>query len=130
MNILYHHRTQGKTVEGVHIREVVKALRELGHNVIIVSPPGVDPFANERAETTPKKRSLRATVLGFISKHIPQFGFELMELVYNFVAYKNIKAVIASQKIDFIYERFAFFSMAGALASKNYNIPLIEEVNI
>ena len=45
MNILYHHRTQGKGGEGVHIRGVINGLRKLGHNVLIISPPGVDPFS-------------------------------------------------------------------------------------
>ena len=31
MRILYHHRTRGRHVEGVHIRGIVYALRELGH---------------------------------------------------------------------------------------------------
>jgi glycosyltransferase involved in cell wall biosynthesis len=44
MKILYHHRTQGQGAEGNHIREVVKALRGQGHQVDVLSPPGVDPF--------------------------------------------------------------------------------------
>ena len=44
LNILYHHRTQGRGAEGVHITSIVKALNELGHNVKVLSPAGVDPM--------------------------------------------------------------------------------------
>ena len=43
MNILFHHRTRGKGAEGVHIRGVTKGLRDLGHNVSILSLPGAEP---------------------------------------------------------------------------------------
>jgi glycosyltransferase involved in cell wall biosynthesis len=45
MNILYHHRTQGRGGEGVHIREIVTAFQEMGHQVTVISPPGVDPMS-------------------------------------------------------------------------------------
>jgi glycosyltransferase involved in cell wall biosynthesis len=45
-NILYHHRTQGRGGEGVHIREIVTAFQEMGHQVTVISPPGVDPMSN------------------------------------------------------------------------------------
>lgn len=37
LRILYHHRTQGKGAEGNHIVSVVTALRELGHEVRVLS---------------------------------------------------------------------------------------------
>ena len=43
MRILYHHRTRGRHVEGVHIRGIVHALRSLGHEVSVLSFPGADP---------------------------------------------------------------------------------------
>src|SRR5690606_41708318 len=43
MKALYHHRTQGRRVEGVHIRGVANALRELGCEVRVLSFPGADP---------------------------------------------------------------------------------------
>jgi glycosyltransferase involved in cell wall biosynthesis len=129
MNILYHHRTQGKTVEGVHIREVINALRELGHVVNVVSPPGIDPFADIKILKDNKSKSKAAKVLAWMSKHMPQVGFELLELFYNFVGYANIRKVLAKEKIDFIYERYAFFSFAGTLLAQKYHIPIILEVN-
>ncbi len=101
----------------------------MGHNVIVVSPPGVDPFANSGAQNTAAKKSFLSMVLGWLSKRMPQFGFELMELAYNLVAYRTMKAVIAKNRIDLMYERFAFFSLAGAMTAKKNKLPLILEVN-
>lgn len=130
MNILYHHRTQGKRVEGVHIREVVKALRNLGHTVIIVSPPGIDPFKIENvANTAGEKTSFISLLLTWISDHLPQFAFEIMEMGYNLFAYWNINKILSNNKIDFIYERYAFYNLAGVRAASKHKIPLILEVN-
>jgi glycosyltransferase involved in cell wall biosynthesis len=127
MKILYHHRTQGVRVEGVHIREIVKALKSLGHSVTLVSPPGVDPFRDYQQSI--QKKSAVSKVLSFLSRHAPDICFEVMELCYNMAAYRNITAVIKEEKPDLIYERYAFFSFAGVLVSKKNKIPLILEVN-
>ena len=47
--VLYHHRTQGKAVEGVHIRGVTDALRAEGIAVDVMSLPGADPYATPAA---------------------------------------------------------------------------------
>jgi len=130
LHILYHHRTQGKGGEGVHIREIVRALKNLGHKVFIVNPPGVDVFeedANIRVAT--KKTALLANIWSWVSKHTPQIVFEILEICYNVVAAWNIKRVIKRERIDFIYERYAFFSWSGTDMAKRYGIPIILEVN-
>ena len=127
MKILYHHRTQGTRVEGVHIREIVKALEIQGHEVIVVSPPGIDPLMDNVKTTSDKP--LVSRILSFLSSHAPQIFFEFMEIFYNFAAYRNISAVLKGEKIDMIYERYAFFGIAGVLASRKYKVPLILEVN-
>ena len=38
MKILYHHRIASKDGQYVHVEEIIKAMRELGHDVIIVAP--------------------------------------------------------------------------------------------
>lgn len=136
MKILYHHRTQGRGAEGVHIREIVKTLRNLGNEVFVVSPPGIDIFeedslrVNEFESYKSKNKKYLFTKLNeSISKHFPQIGFEILELAYNLVAYKNIKRLLSKHKIDFIYERYAFFNWMGIYLAKKYNIPIILEVN-
>ena len=127
MKILYHHRTQGAGAEGVHVREMVEAFRQLGHEAVVVSPPGIDPFREEEPITGSKSRL--AKTWKWVSGHLPQIWFELLELAYNLIGYKNIKGLIKKEKIDFIYERYAFFCFAGAYLAKKYDIPIILEVN-
>lgn len=116
-NILYIHRTQGKGVEGVHIAGIAGGLRAAGNDVEIISP----------ADLGPSKKAPN----GFktLSKFIPEILFEIMEIAYNLTAYKKARKITLAKKIDFIYERFAFFSWTGALLSKIYNIPLFLEIN-
>jgi glycosyltransferase involved in cell wall biosynthesis len=124
MRILYHHRTRGKNVEGIHIREIVNSLKELGHEVHVLSPPGSDPMTptdNEQHKVT--------KIWDWVSKHFPQIGFEILELCYNFIGYFRLKKTIKEYKINAIYERYAFFTWAGAYIAKKKNIPIILEVN-
>ncbi len=128
MNILYHHRTQGKGVEGVHIRSVVKALTDLNHHVTVISPPGCNPMQEEKtkSENSPK---LINTIFSFLSRNCPEFLFEFLEVAYNISAFFKISKQLKNKKIDLIYERYFLFSIASILISKKYNIPIIYEVN-
>lgn len=132
LNILYHHRTQGRGAEGVHITSIVNALELLGHKVTVLSPPGVDPLKN--AGNAPVDKSTVKTsginsLWKFISKHIPNFLFEFIEIFYNFTALRKLEKELSLKKYDFIYERYAFYMIAGAIKAKKYNIPLILEAN-
>ena len=129
MNILYHHRTQGKGGEGVHIREIVMALESLGHKVFVVSPPGVNALEDVASDKAVKKSCIFANLWRFIGKYTPQIIFEIFEIVYNLYAYNKLSKVLKREKIDFIYERYAFFLFAGVNLSKKYHIPIILEVN-
>jgi predicted deacetylase len=42
MKILYHPRTASKDGKYVHIKEMIEALRSLGHEVIVVAPAAAD----------------------------------------------------------------------------------------
>lgn len=130
MNILYHHRTQGKGVEGIHIRSIIKALRGLDHHVTIISPPGCDPMQEEttKSENTPNPKSIR-TFFSFLSRYCPELVFEVMELIYNIPAFFKLNKEAKKSKIDLIYERYFLFSIASIVISRKYHIPIIYEVN-
>jgi glycosyltransferase involved in cell wall biosynthesis len=129
LNILYHHRTQGTGAEGVHITGIINGFRSLGHNVCVVSPPGVDPERTAGGNPYSKKTNGVSRVLHYISRLTPQFLFEILETLYNIRAHYKISNVIAKNKIDFIYERHSFFAFAVVRLAKKYNIPIIVEVN-
>lgn len=126
MEIIYHHRTQGRGAEGVHIREVVNALRKAGHHVDVVSPSGVDPFNAENiVSTNTSKKTFRQKVL----RVMPQFLFECLEVFYNVYAFLKVGSALKSRKVDFYYERYAFFCISGVKRAKKLNIPIVLEVN-
>jgi len=132
LKILYHHRTQGRGAEGVHITSIVKALEAMGHQVTVLSPPGVDPLSNAGNAPVDKsevKTSGISSLWKFISKNLPNFVFELIEMVYNIPAMRNLEKALKAEKYDIIYERYAFFMIAGAVKAKKYSIPLVLEAN-
>jgi len=129
--ILYHHRTQGQGAEGVHIRGIVKGLRNCGYQVDIVSPPGIDPFKipAKPAQVSSNKGSFFNRFWHTLSENMPQIAFESMELGYNMYAYKSLNKVLSQNNYDFLYERYALNNFSLAYLAKRYGIPFVLEVN-
>lgn len=126
MNIVYHHRTQCKGVEGVHIMEIVKALTKLNNQVDIVSPTGIKTSDSSQNVLTVSKSTRWHS---FLSKCLPEICFEFAEIIYNLSAKRKLEILLQEKKYDFIYERYAIFSWAGVKAAQKYKIPIILEVN-
>jgi glycosyltransferase involved in cell wall biosynthesis len=125
----------GRGAEGVHIVSIVHALERLGHHVTILSPPGIDPLANWGAAPLDKSQKAKTNVTGFnrlwklISRNAPEALFEIFEIFYNVYAWIRLKKIIKAYSIEAIYERYAFFLVAGAFVAKSLDIPYILEVN-
>lgn len=125
MRILYHHRTRGRHVEGVHIRGIVHALRALGHEVTVLSFPGADPEHEEKStDAVPRKSRLAALVT-----RAPGIVFEFLELAYNAVTRVRVGAAIKRLKPDLIYERYSLFLFATVWLARRRGIPIILEIN-
>jgi len=129
MNILYHHRTQGTGAEGVHIAYIIKGFRELGYIVRVVSPADTEPLKTAGKNPYREKEGFKSRSLDWLSRNLPQFLFELLELGYNAAAYLKLRKVLKNQPIQFMYERYAFFNFAGAYLAGRFRIPLAVEVN-
>ena len=134
MNILFHHRTRGRGAEGVHIRGVVKGLRQLGNNVDILSLPGAEPEAEEKNTTTEqvkqegtKKSSF--SILSDLTKHVPEFVFEIFELAFNLIAVIRLRKAVKEKNINLIYERYSLFMFASVWWAKRNNLPIVLEIN-
>jgi len=132
LRIAYHHRTQGRGAEAVHISSIVHALRAMGHEVVVVSPPGIDPL--DPANTTPVDKSQvktggMQTLWKLVSKHLPNFLFEIAEIGYNLPAYRRLGRALDGQRFDLVYERYAFFLVAGAVAARRRGVPFVLEAN-
>jgi len=117
VKVLYHHRTQGEEPESVHIANIVQALRNLGHEVLVVGPAPVS------------RHAVRSTRLGRIKRRLPRFGVELAQIVYNVRALWQLLGALHRGSYQFIYERYALYNVAGLLAARLFHVPLILEVN-
>ena len=132
MQFIYHHRTMGRSSQAMHIRSLVEALKADGHEVTIVSPPGVDPL--KAAGLMPFLRG-RDRANGFqriwkyISCECPQFVFEVFELLYNLFLPFRLLPILWRQPDAVLYERHAYFMFMGVLLGKWLRRPVVLEVN-
>lgn len=119
MKILYHHRTASKDGQAVHIEEMITALRELGHEVIVAAPAGADD--HDFGDTNGWVDRIRA--------HLPKALYELLELAYSIPAYRRLAALARKHRPDFIYERYNLNLLAGVWLKRRTGLPLLLEVN-
>ena len=117
MRILYHHRTLADGAEGVHIGEMVAALRGLGHEVHVVGLAAADS-AGARRDWIERLRS-----------RLPQFLFELASVASNGVEYFGVRRALRAYRPDFVYKRHARHDVAALLAARRAGVPSVLEVN-
>ena len=132
LKILYHHRTQGRGAEGHHIASIVRELRLMGHRVTVISPRGIDPLDAGNSAPVDKTRVSTGGIRSlwkWFSRHAPNFIFELAEIAYNIPAYRRLSKALAADRFDLVYERYAFFLVAGAALAKSRQIPFVLEAN-
>ena len=119
MKILYHHRTLGDGAEGIHIREMVRAFRALGHDVKVIGPAG-----EKRPEQSRKSR-----MLGTVKRAIPTVLYELLEMAYTAYSFYRTAREIWGFRPDFIYDRYITFNAGPVLAGMMFRVPVCLEVN-
>lgn len=132
MRFVYHHRTQGRGAEGTHIAEIVRGLRQAGHEVLLLSPPGVDPLRTAGSGPVDKAATQERGIHRLwkaISRRAPQAVFELLELGYNLHALPRLLLALRRAPGAVLYERYAFFLCAGVLAARLLGRKVILEVN-
>jgi glycosyltransferase involved in cell wall biosynthesis len=122
----------GRSSQAMHILSVVEALKADGHEVTVLSPPGVDPL--KTAGMMPFLRSDdRAAGLQRIWKYVsckcPQFVFEVFELLYNLFLPFRLLPILWRQPDAVLYERHAYFLFMGVLLAKALGRPVVLEVN-
>ncbi len=119
MKILYHHRTASRDGQAVHIDEMIAALRQLGHEVVIVAP---------NSSAAPSFGGSIGWV-DWIRARLPKTLYEWLELGYSLLAYRQLAQAIRASRPDVIYERYNLFLLAGIWAQRRFHLPLILEVN-
>ena len=120
MRILYHHRTRGGDAQGIHIREIIEAMRGMGHEVHVASlvkespPDGQKEKQNRRIESGGKRGAL---------------AYEIMTLLYNIYGLPMLVWKAIRYSPEMMYERYSLNTFCGILTSKIFRIPLVLEVN-
>jgi len=122
MRILYHHRTRATDAQRIHILELIRAFRTLGHHVQEVALVSV--------ETRPQDGELDSKAPGWKTavRALP-FGSEILQVAYNFAAIPILVGKVFRSRPDFIYERYALFNFAGVLTARLLRLPIVVEVN-
>lgn len=119
MRIIYHHRTRLRDAQGIHVRALVRAFRELGHDVEVIS------FRDSQSGADAEAR-IRS---GIETNRLPLWLYEPLSLAYNAYGYRQLARAIRQRGADLIYERYALNSCCGVLASRRFGVPLLLEVN-
>ncbi len=119
MKILYHHRIRSKDGQYVHLEEMVGALRDLGHEVLVVGPDAVghEAFGAD------------AGLVAWLKRRLPRPVYELAEWAYGFHARRRLDRAIRAFRPDAIYERYNLFLTAGVRARRRLGLPMLLEVN-
>jgi len=119
MKILYSHRIQSRDGQGLHLEQMVAALRDMKHEVLVVGPSsyGRGGLGGDSGSVALARRFL------------PNWVTELAELAYNLPAYLRLLRAARAFKPDAIYERANLFFVAGAVLSWQLRLPYLLEVN-
>jgi glycosyltransferase involved in cell wall biosynthesis len=119
MKILYHHRIASKDGQFVHVEELTQALKRLGHEIIFVGPQVVDN----------SEFGAEGGMIPLLKKFIPGFAYELMEFGYATLAYVKLWLAVKTHQPDCLYERYSLYMPAGIWIKRQFNLPMILEVN-
>ena len=118
MRILYSHRVQSRDGQGVHIDELVRALRAAGHTVNMVGPSFYE-----------KGGDGAGSALVGLARRIAPATAAWAELAYDYQAYRRLKHAHRVFKPDLIYERCNLFFSAGARVARETGTLFYLEVN-
>ncbi len=129
MKILYYHRTLADGAEGIHIREIVNSFRSMGHEVKVVSLLS-DEAAVPESGGHRLKGNFKDKVIEKIRWLLPDFAYEIAEMVTNIPAWRLVNKSIKEFQPDFIYERYSNYGIAASYAAKKNSIPIILEANV
>ncbi len=119
MKILYHHRVGSRDGQFVHIQEIVQALQNQGHQVIVAGPT-----STERAEF-----GADAGLSVLLKTLLPAACYEMLELAYSVVAFFRLLRLYRYHRPDVLYERYNLFVLCGVWLKRLTGIPMLLEVN-
>jgi glycosyltransferase involved in cell wall biosynthesis len=119
MRILYSHRVQSRDGQSVHIEELITALRDAGHEVLVVGPSLYHKV----------KFGGESGLVPLVRRIFPSWSAELAEILYNVVAFRQLRKAYRRFAPEFVYERYNLYHLAGALLRRSYRTKLYLEIN-
>ena len=130
MNILYLNADRGIPVRShkgaaVHVRAMIDAFSQLGHEVTLIAPrlgPNDGPEPAARLVHVPLPRIEKNDLA-------PDALREHQAVTYRPVFLQAASRELAHGNFDFIYERYSLWSDAGAHLARMTGLPLVLEVN-
>ncbi len=135
MRIIYYspHPTHDIVSEvgySTHQREVINALRMLGHEVMTVIMGGENALDHqlireEKINPSPLKLALKRIIPRFIWTSLNNYKL----ILHDRTAGKRLEEAINLHKPDLIYERSEYLQDSGARMAKKYGIRYFLEVN-
>jgi glycosyltransferase involved in cell wall biosynthesis len=117
MKILFHHRIASLDGQSVHMEELIGALRDQCHDVVLVGPERVG------------EENYDASMVARLKRSLPTHLYETLEFGYNALSYRRLRAAYLTHRPDVIYERYNLYTLAGVWLRRAYSVPLLAEVN-
>ena len=126
--VLYHHRIRADDGQAVHVRELIGALRSLGHTVHECAlVPKTDPASARAAAPTANEAPRPAGLWQRLS--LPRRAVEVLEILYNHKGRAMLRAAARTLRPHFVYERHALHCRSGLDVARELGVPLLLEVN-
>jgi len=119
VRILFHHRIRSKDGQFVHIEELTRALKGLGHEVFLVGPSAIETEAF----------GADAGIIAWLKEVLPGVIYEVFEFGYAFLAYVRLRRAVQRYRPDCLYERYNLFLPAGVWLKRRCKLPMLLEVN-
>jgi glycosyltransferase involved in cell wall biosynthesis len=119
MRILFSHRIRARDGQAVHLEALVAALRDEGHEVLVVGPRSYeqDAFGGE------------GRGLAILRRLCPAAAYELLELTYNVPAVYRLLRAHRRFRAELVYERYNLFFFGGLALKWLYRAPFYLEIN-
>lgn len=103
----------------MHLDELASALRELGHEIIVVGPAAIEKG----------KFGADAGAVAWMKKNLPSAVYEILEFGYSFWDYWRLRKAISVHRPDCLYERYNLFLPSGVWIKRRFHLPMLLEVN-
>lgn len=119
----------------IHLRELCRALRADGHEVLVLSPR-IEGTAPTDFDVPVREVGLEASARATcerIRRNLVDGGDaaarEIRALLYGRSLRRQVPAALRDFEPDLVYERYSLFGVAGVALARDLGVPLILEVN-